>query len=167
MAAGEADLHSSLSPAGRGIEGEGASPVAAAPELPPPPTMDDVAQLTTTSNYARFMASNVDTGVKNAAMKKLFTDPHYNVMDRLDTYIDDYGIADPIPASMLRQMVQSKFLGLFDDDGDEEQQASAEPTAAATPPDNPPPDDHTDLQLQPDDAAGRPGADEGVGSGTV
>jgi hypothetical protein len=28
--------------------------------------------------------------VKNAAMKKLFADPHFNVMDRLDIYIDDY-----------------------------------------------------------------------------
>ena len=124
--------------------------------------MDDVAQLSATSNYARFMASNVDTGVKNAAMKKLFTDPHFNVMDRLDTYIDDYGIPDPIPAAMLRQMVQSKFLGLFDDE-----EEPAEPPAVATAPDNPPPDDHTDLQLQPDDAAGRPGAGEGAGPGAV
>ena len=37
-------------------------------------------------------------------------------MDGLDTYIDDYGKPDPIPPSMLRQMSQSKFLGLFDDE---------------------------------------------------
>ena len=30
-------------------------------------------------------------------MKKLFSDPHFNVMDGLDTYIDDYGKPDPIP----------------------------------------------------------------------
>ena len=40
-------------------------------------------------------------------MKKLFSDPHFNVMDGLDTYIDDYGKPDPIPLSMLRRMNQS------------------------------------------------------------
>ena len=30
-------------------------------------------------------------------MKKLFADPHYNVMDGLDVYIDDYSKPDPIP----------------------------------------------------------------------
>ena len=40
-------------------------------------------------------------------MKKLFADPHFNVMDGLDTYIDDYGKPDPIPQSMLRQLDQS------------------------------------------------------------
>ena len=53
-------------------------------------------------------------------MKKLFADPHFNVMDGLDTYIDDYGKPDPIPLAMLRQMNQSKFLRLFDDDEEEE-----------------------------------------------
>ena len=37
-------------------------------------------------------------------------------MDGLDTYIDDYSKPDPMPAAMLRQMAQSKFLGLFDDE---------------------------------------------------
>ena len=40
-------------------------------------------------------------------MKKLFSDPHFNVMDGLDTYIDDYGKPDPIPLSMLRRMNQA------------------------------------------------------------
>jgi hypothetical protein len=53
-------------------------------------------------------------------MKKLFTDPHFNVMDGLDTYIDDYGRADPIPKSVLRQMVQARMLGLLDDEMEEQ-----------------------------------------------
>jgi hypothetical protein len=40
-------------------------------------------------------------------MKKLFSDPHFNVMDGLDSYIADYGKPDPIPLSMLRLMNQS------------------------------------------------------------
>jgi hypothetical protein len=62
------------------------------------------------------MAEGVAPEVKNAALKKLFTDPHFNVMDGLDTYIDDYGQPDPLPPGMLRRMAQSQLLGLFDDE---------------------------------------------------
>jgi hypothetical protein len=88
------------------------APLAAAPL----PTLADVAALTAESDYARFVAPGVDRGVKNAALKKLFTNPHFNIMDGLDTYIDDYGKPDPLPAGMLRQMAQSHALGLFADD---------------------------------------------------
>jgi hypothetical protein len=87
-----------------------------AAEPVPMPTMDDVAALTRSSDYARFVQPGVGRDVSNAAMKKLFSDPHFNVMDGLDTYIDDYGKADPIPPAMLRLMNQAASLGLFDDD---------------------------------------------------
>lgn len=96
----------------------------------PPPTLEEVKSLTPASDFSRFVAPGVDSGVKNAAMKKLFTDPHFNVMDGLDTYIDDYGRVDPIPKSMLRQMVQARMLGLLDDEM-EEQPLPAETVAQA------------------------------------
>jgi hypothetical protein len=43
-------------------------------------------------------------------MKKLFTDPHFNVMDGLDIYIDDYTKFEPIPAAMLAMLVHAKPL---------------------------------------------------------
>jgi hypothetical protein len=46
----------------------------------------------------------------------MFGDPHFNVMDGLDTYIDDYSKPDPIPAAMLRQLNQAKDLLLFEDE---------------------------------------------------
>ncbi len=79
------------------------------------PTLADVQGLTPDSDFKPFMARGVTAEVKNAAMKKLFADPHFNRMDRLDTYIDDYSLPDPIPESMLRQMVSAKFLNLFGD----------------------------------------------------
>jgi Protein of unknown function (DUF3306) len=130
--------------------------------------MDDVARLTPESDYARFVTPGVEPGVRNAAMKKLFTDPHYNIMDGLDIYIDDYSIADPIPESMLRQMVQSKALGLFDH---EEEQPTADAASSAPadassepagPPSEVPADENADLRLQQDDAAGRTGACPGA-----
>ena len=134
---------------------------------PPPPTLADVALLTRESDYARFVGAGVDDGVKQAAMKKLFTDPHFNVMDGLDTYIDDYGKPDPIPLAMLRRMTQSKFLKLFDDDEEaEEAKRLAASSTDKAPPDATltAPDDHADLRLQQDDAARRPGADQGAGA---
>jgi hypothetical protein len=139
-----------------------AEPAAAAPEAPPLPTLADVAELTTASDFSPFVARGVTPEVKNAALKKLFTDPHFNVMDGLDTYIDDYGKPDPLPAGMLRQMVQSHLLGLFDDEeDDEEKKKLASPVTP--PPSDLPADENTDLQLQPDDDAGRPGPAPGAG----
>ncbi len=136
----------------------------------PPPTLDDVAQLQLSSDFRRFVAPDVTPEVKNAAMKKLFSDPHFNVMDGLDTYIDDYGKPDPIPMSMLRQMVQSQVLGLFADE--DEKDAAGAPAARATPDGAAAPepaqsasevpaalaadDQDPALRLQPLDAAGPP-----------
>ena len=165
---------------------------AAAQDAPaaPLPTMDDVALLTRDSDYSRFVGAGVDPAVSNAALKMLFSDPHYNVMDGLDTYIDDYGRPDPIPLSMLRRMSQAKVLGLFaaEEARDAAADASRQDAAADEPlpdaavadarnarpptplPDPTPPagaraprpDDDADLRLQQDDAARRPGAGPGA-----
>jgi Protein of unknown function (DUF3306) len=154
---------------------EAALAPAPTPTEPAPPTLDDALQLNLESDFKPFMARNVAPEVKNAAMKKLFTDPHFNVMDMMDVYVDDYSKSDPIPQSMLRQMASAKFLKLFDDD---EEQAKNNPTrddADATEPQNvaqlspdapatpteaasPPSNDNPDMRLQPDDAPERQSA---------
>jgi Protein of unknown function (DUF3306) len=85
-----------------------------------PADLPPVDSLTKDSDYTRFMQPDVPRASRNAAMKKLFTDPHFNVMDGLDTYIDDYTKEDPIPESMLRELAQSKMLGLFDEKKEDE-----------------------------------------------
>ena len=90
----------------------------------PPADLPAIESLTPESDYTRFMQPDVPRASRNAAMKKLFTDPHFNVMDGLDTYIADYSIEDPIPESMLRELAQSKMLGLFDEKKDEESVAT-------------------------------------------
>ena len=86
------------------------------PNVQPSPTLADVQQLTPESDFTGFMARGVAPDVKNAAMKKLFADPHFNVMDRMDIYIDDYTQPDPLPVAMLRQMASAKVLGLLEDE---------------------------------------------------
>jgi len=85
-------------------------------ELPPAPTLEEARALTHESDFTRFTAPDVAPDVRNAAMKKLFSDPHFNVMDGLDSHIDDYTKADPIPPEMLRQLASAKFLKLFDEE---------------------------------------------------
>ena len=78
--------------------------------------LEEAQALTPASDFRRFVAPDVTPQVRNAALKRLFTDPQFNVMDGLDIYIDDYGRPDPLPAGMLRKMTQSAFLNLFADD---------------------------------------------------
>ncbi|WP_194715727.1 DUF3306 domain-containing protein [Noviherbaspirillum soli] len=84
-------------------------PVAPAEALPPP-TLEDVAALTHEADFRRFVAPGVDETVRRTAMKKLFTDPHFNVMDGLDIYIDDYNKFEPLPAAMLAMLEHAKPL---------------------------------------------------------
>lgn len=151
-------------------------PAPATEEPPPPPTMEDVRTLTAQSDFSRFAARDVAADVKNAALKKLFADPRYNVMDGMDVYIGDYSKPDPLPDSMLRQLASASFLRLFDEPP-AEAAAGAQPGQARDVADNhaarsvaqsttvsdaaaaPPDDADPDLRLQQDDApaAGSPG----------
>jgi hypothetical protein len=77
--------------------------------------LPNIADLGNDSDYTPFMQSGVDPATRNAAMRKLFSDPHYNVMDGLDIYIDDYSKPDPIPPEMLKRLMQSKMFNLFNE----------------------------------------------------
>lgn len=124
--------------------------------LPAALTLDDANALQQDSDFKPFMAQQVLPEVRNAAMKKLFADPHYNVMDGLDTYIDDYTQSDPIPESMLRQMVGAQFLKLFDHELIADPVAQSTEPALATEPLLPPQHANTYLRLQPDHAPADP-----------
>lgn len=152
-----------------------AAPGAEAAEAPPPPTLEDTQHLTPASDFRRFVAKDVPPDVRNAAVKKLFADPHFNVMDGLDIYIDDYTKTEPIPATMMAQMVSAQFLKLVDDPEEKTQKTAetvAHEAAPAAPEDTRAPDaaapeethdDHADLQLQPDHAPGSQGPGPGTG----
>ena len=99
--------------------GKTVDPEAPAPELPP------LDQLTPASDYRAFFHPKVNEDVRRAALKKLFSDPHFNVMDGLDVYIDDYSKSEPIPAAMLASLRQAQnILGWATED--EEQRAQDE-----------------------------------------
>jgi hypothetical protein len=144
----------------------------------PVPTLEDVKTLTSESDFSRFAARNVAPEVKNAALRKLFSDPRYNVMDGMDVYVGDYSQPDPIAPELLRQVAGARFLRLFDESERTDEQAAHEtrddadkhaarsvahcdPAPLAEPQQLPHAD--PDLRLQQDHAD--PGADPGHGAG--
>ena len=88
------------------LKRESAAQKPAAPENPPQlPPLDS---LTFESDFKAFMHSKVEEGVKRAALKKLFSDPRFNVMDGLDTYIDDYTKAEPVTGELLARLEHAR-----------------------------------------------------------
>jgi hypothetical protein len=150
----------------------GSPPADGDEEKPAELSLADTETLTIDSDFRPFVARGVQPAVKNAAFRKLFSDPHFNVMDGLDTYVDDYSKPTPMPDSVLRQMASAKFLKLFDEEperippetpkavGAEDVAQSTDsgdlpspPVADAQPASQENDDHHADLRLQPDDAA--------------
>lgn len=76
----------------------------------PPPTIEQVQGLTPDSDFTPFIARGVDETVRRAALKKLFADPHFNLMDGLDTYIDDYNKFEPLTPLMVAALNHAKDL---------------------------------------------------------
>ncbi|MGE5523351.1 MAG: DUF3306 domain-containing protein [Rhodospirillaceae bacterium] len=94
------------------------APSAEAPAVPPVESLD------IDSDYRPFFHPKIEEGVRRAALKKLFSDPHFNVMDGLDVYIDDYSKADPLPDGMLGELEQArKILGWSREDAEERAKA--------------------------------------------
>jgi hypothetical protein len=77
---------------------------------PAAPTLEQVESLTAESDFTPFVARGVDETVRRAAMKKLFSDPRFNVMDGLDTYIDDYNKFEPLTPLMVAALNHAKDL---------------------------------------------------------
>jgi len=98
---------------GAGLEARGEVGKAPLPVTAEPAPLPPVDSLTPESDFSPFMRDGVDPGTRRLAVKKLFEDPRYNVMDGLDVYIDDYSKPDPLPEGWLEKMTQVARLGIF------------------------------------------------------
>ena len=114
-----------------------ADPAAAAAETAPLPSVDS---LTFDSDFTPFMRNDVDESLKRSALKKLFSDPRFNVMDGLDVYIDDYSKPDPIEPELVRKLAHARYIfappttrvneaGFVEDVPEEEHAVKAETTS--------------------------------------
>jgi hypothetical protein len=141
-------------------EGTQPSPAPVPQHAAPPPELPPLDKLTPDSDYGVFFHPKVDENLRRAALKRLFSDPHFNVMDGLDVYIDDYSKSEPIPAAMLAGLRQAQNILQWAKEGTEEEKAEEEMT------------EERRLESATAPTVGTPGsdasaADESVASGTV
>ena len=81
------------------------------PDAPAP--LPPIESLTPESDFSPFMQADVAEHLKRRALKTLFQDPRFNVMDGLDVYIDDYSKPDPLPEGWLEKLNQVARLGEY------------------------------------------------------
>ena len=115
-----------VAPAAAPAVGPGAAQSAVKTELPPVDTLKGLA-----SEYKDFLRPGVDEKLRQSALKKLFHDPHFNVMDGLDTYIEDYSKPDPIPGEMLKSLKQANRLLFPEEAAEKDRETDAGAAGAA------------------------------------
>ena len=99
----------------------------------PAAVLPPIEELKPDSDFRPFMADKVDPATRRSALKKLFTDPHYNVPDPFEAYSEDYTKGEPIPMEMLKTLNHARKL-LFDEPEKAAQSAAQpEPAQSETP----------------------------------
>ena len=78
-----------------------AVPEAKQDEVPAKP-LQPLEELNAESDFTPFMNPKVDPVTRRDALKKLFTDAHYNIPDPFEAYSEDYTQSEPIPLEMLK-----------------------------------------------------------------
>jgi hypothetical protein len=73
-------------------------------ELPP------LSSISLAEDFTPFMQAKVPQILKQQALKALFKDPHFNTMDGLDIYIDDYTVFEPISAEDMGKLSAWKSI---------------------------------------------------------
>ena len=92
----------------------------------PAPTVPPVEKLTAESDFAAFMNPKVKEELRRLALKKLFSDPHFNIPDPFEPYSGDWTVGEPIPAELLATLNQARSV-LFTE---QEKKPDAEPEVA-------------------------------------
>ena len=104
---------------------------ASVPKAEAPVPLPDPETLTPDSDFSPFMNAEVDPATRRQALKALFADPQFNVMDGLDVYIDDYSKPDPLPEGWLAKLNQLERLGHYIDPEEAPAEGVAAPVASA------------------------------------
>ena len=130
--------------------GETAAPSAVEAQLPA------VEELTLASDFTAFLKDEVSEAWRRRALQKLFADPHFNRMDGLDIYIDDYSLPDPIPPEAMAKLKSAREWLMANEAEVEvvEAETAAEADAFALPA------DRTDAADVPSDATNGEARDE-------
>ena len=103
-----------------------------APAPAPTPSLPPVDKLTPESDYSGFMHPKVEDALRRVALKKLFSDPHFNTPDPFEPFSGDWTVAEPISDELMKTLNQAR-THLFGDEykKEEEQPPQAEQIAEA------------------------------------
>src|SRR5688572_12982354 len=76
----------------------------------PAPVLPDPDKLTQESDFTGFMHPKVEDALRRVALKKLFSDPHFNMADPFEPYSGDLTGGEPISEELLAQLNQARTL---------------------------------------------------------
>jgi len=99
-------------------------------EETPAPVLPPVENLTPESDFTGFMHPKVEDALRRAALKKLFSDPHFNVPDPYEPFSGDWTGGEPISEEMLATLNQARTLLFNKEEKKDEQETSANRDAA-------------------------------------
>jgi hypothetical protein len=91
----------------------------------PAPVLPAIDKLTPESDFTGFMHPKVEDALRRVALKKLFSDPHFNAPDPYEAYSGDWTVGEPISEEMLAGLNQARTL-LFDQDEKKEEEKVTE-----------------------------------------
>jgi hypothetical protein len=84
-----------------------------------PPELTPVDKLTAESEFSGFMHPKVADALRRQALKKLFSDPHFNIPDPYEPHSIDFTAGEPISDEMMATLNQARTL-LFSDEQKEQ-----------------------------------------------
>lgn len=89
-----------------------------------PPALPPVESLTPDSDFSGFMHPKVTDALRRVALKKLFSDPHFNVEDPYEAYSGDWTGGEAIPEEMLASLKQAKQVLFREEEKQHEEEGS-------------------------------------------
>ena len=73
-------------------------------------SLPELSSISLVEDFTPFMQAKVPQALRQQALKALFKEPHFNVMDGLDTYIDDYTVFEPITPEVMATLSSWKTI---------------------------------------------------------
>lgn len=105
-----------------------AAPAPGAANETQPPVLPPVDELTPKSDFAPFMHPKVGEALRRVALKKLFSDPHFNAPDLYEAYSGDWTGGDPISDELLKTLNQARTVLYREEEAAKEKDAAQEST---------------------------------------
>jgi Protein of unknown function (DUF3306) len=101
--------YATISPSNPSLR-SGRTAVEAAGDLDAELKLPPLSAISLTEDFTPFMQAKVPQALKQQAFKALFKEPHFNVMDGLDIYIDDYTKFEPISPEVMGTLSSWKTI---------------------------------------------------------